>query len=159
MTLDEFKDRTNMPVEFIEAIEAVRAGWTEKQIALAIAWIESRLRKRYAVPFDAPQPEAFLAWVTRLVTFEAWQRRGYDPADLSMAQAAEDAKTARDEVKEAADSKDGLFDLPLRADTTAQGIRKGGPLVYSEQSPYVWTTRQGCRGRFEDDNDDGTYGP
>jgi len=53
------------------------------------------------------------------------------------------------ELKEAADSKDGLFDLPLRADTTATGVSKGGPRGYSEASPYTNLDRQRARRRNE----------
>jgi hypothetical protein len=53
-------------------------------------------------------------------------------------------------LKEAADAKDGLIDLPLRADTTASGISRGGPLAYTETSPYAWTDVQAETGRSED---------
>ena len=47
------------------------------------------------------------------------------------------------ELKEAADAEKGLFELPLRAtDTTGSAINAGGPMGYSEQSPYTWTDRQ-----------------
>lgn len=141
-----------MPAEFVDAIEAVRPGWTLMQLEMASRWVDARLAKRYAVPFTAPTPEVVLAWVTRLVTYEAWQRRGYDPADESMAQAAKDAESAKLDVKEAAESVDGLFELPLRADSSTTGVSRGFPRSYSERSPYVWTTLQGDAGHDEDFN-------
>jgi hypothetical protein len=155
--INAFKLRSNMPPEFVDALEATQAGWFAGKNESVSRWIDARLSKRYATPFTAPIPETVLVWATHLMTWEAWQRRGYDPADLSMQQAIEDAKTARDEVKEAADCADGLFELPLRADTTAPGIVKGGPFGYTEASPYVWTTKQRCAATDEDANGDGTY--
>jgi phage gp36-like protein len=151
-TLAQFKDRTNLPAEFVDAVEAARPGWIAVQLGLASAWIDARLSKRYAVPFAAPVPEIVLAWVTRIVTFEVWQRRGYDPADLSMERAAKDADDARAEVKEAADSNVGMFELPLRQDTSEVAVMRGGPFYYAESSPYVWADGQAETGRVEDGN-------
>ena len=53
-----------------------------------------------------------------------------------------EAERAREQMKEAADSEIGLYDLPLLNDVTTDGISKGGPLGYSEQSPYSWTDEQ-----------------
>ena len=157
LTLAEFKLRTVMPSEFVTAIESVEPGWTEMQLLQHSGWIDARLRKRYAVPFAAPVPETVLGWLARIVTFECWQRRGFDPADLSMDRAAKDADTARSEVLEAADSEKGLFDLPLRQDLPAtSGIVRNGPYVYTEASPYVWADQQVATGRTEDGNRRGT---
>lgn len=157
LTKSGFQDRTTMPPEFIDALDSARPGWLDTQLAMASRWIDARLGKRYAVPFAAPTPELVLTWCARLVTLECWQRRGYDPADESMTRAALDADTARAEVREAADSADGLFDLPLRADLPAtSGISRKGPLVYSEQSPYVWISGQRDVGSSEDGRGRGT---
>ncbi len=55
-------------------------------------------------------------------------------------------------MKEAADSAEGLFELPLRADLETSGVSKGGPLGYTEASPYRWTDRQADDGRNEDES-------
>lgn len=157
LTLLEFEDRTVLPVEYVAAIEASRPGWTLVQLEMSSRWVDARLRKRYAVPFQTPTPEIVLQWVTRLVTFECWQRRGYDPADPSMERAEKDADTARAEVLEAANGEVGLFDLPARQDLpSASGVVRSGPRVYSEASPYVGNTVQACDGRDEDSNGQGT---
>lgn len=157
LTMSEFQDRTTMPPEFITALDAARPGWIATQLTLASRWVDARLGKRYAVPFAVPVPDLVLGWVTRLVTFECWQRRGYDPADQSMVQAKQDADDAKAEVREAADSQDGLFDLPLRADIPGtSGISRKGPFSYSEQSPYVWISGQRATGTTEDGNGRGS---
>ena len=59
--------------------------------------------------------------------------------------------TAKDEIKEAADSVDGLFDLPLiMAGAATSAITSGGPMGSSSASPYRWTDDQFTRGNDED---------
>ena len=107
------------------------------------SYLNDRLSKRYAVPFASPVPTILKGWCTALVTLDLYSKLGFNPSskqdDEAIVQAAQ---RAREEIKEAADSKDGLFELPLRADTNERGISRGGPLAYSEASPYEWTDVQ-----------------
>ncbi len=143
LTLAAFKLRSLMPPEDVDRVEIVSPGFTAQQITSHQSWIESRLRKRYAIPFALPYPESALGWLTALVTLALYQRRGFNPSSAEnelIAKAAEDAKL---EIKEAADSNEGLYDLPIRADAPeTTGVSAGGPYGYSEASPYVWMDRQ-----------------
>jgi hypothetical protein len=57
--------------------------------------------------------------------------------------AKNDLDKVETELKEAADSKDGLLELPSRnTDVLGSAVNIAGPLGYSEQSPYTWTDRQ-----------------
>jgi hypothetical protein len=111
--------------------------------------IFGRLRKRYAVPFASPVPVIAISWLTHITTVDAFQKRGWNPSDAESKQILDAATEAFAEIKEAADSETGLFDLPLREDTTESGIVHGGPQVYSEASPYDWldTQAEAVRGR------------
>lgn len=115
------------------------------------AYIDSRLAKRYAVPFAAPYPEAVRQWCCDLVVERLLARRGGNPDSDLLEAATRAAELARTELREASDSETGLFDLPLRQATPAaeSGIAKGGPYVYSEASPYEWIDVQteAIRGR------------
>lgn len=143
MTLAEFQARSLMPSEDVDALEVARPGFIERRIAIHAGRIHGRLAKRYAVPFVAPVPEVVLGWLEAFVTFDAYQARGFNPRSEQDMLIAEAAKNAGAEIREAADSKDGLFDLPLREDTTGtSGVSVGGPLGYSEISPWRWTTVQ-----------------
>lgn len=155
---DAFANRTTMPVEFIDEIETASTGWVDTQLGLIEAKINARLRKRYAVPFASPVPDVVLDWQTAIVTHRCYLRRGVDPTDAQMVDVKAEADAAWAEVKEAADAQNGLFDLPLRQDTTDDGITKGAPLVYSESSPYVGFDVQADAGRNEDSNRGGTFG-
>ncbi len=149
---------TVMPAESVDAIEVVAPGWIDAQLEYWSKQIDSRLSKRYATPFAAPYPEAVTGWLARIVTVRCFLKRGVDPSDMQFDEYKADAAAAMEEIKEAADSNEGLFDLPLRADTTASGISRGGPFGYSEASPYVWTDGQAETGRNEDRNGGGSYG-
>lgn len=156
LTKAEFINITIMPVEFINAIEAKSPGFVDKQLEIYSALIDSRLVKRYGVPFQAPYPLMVTLWLTRIVTHQLWLRRGSDPNDEQYQDVKAAALSSYDELKEAADAQNGLFDLPLRADTNLSGVDRIGPFGYSEQSPYVWATRQATTGRDEDRNGRGS---
>lgn len=156
LTTPEFKSLTAMPSTRVDDLESVAAGYLSAQLTHWSSWIDSRLRKRYAAPFASPYPEAVKLWLAMIVTPICWIRIGVDPNDPQWASVTELEKSAKEQVLEAANSETGLFDLPLRQDTTDTGISKGGPLAYSEQSPYAWTDRQRETGRNEDAAGEGT---
>lgn len=158
LDLTAFRARTVMPGAFVDEIEADAAGWIAQQLATWSFAIDARLRKRYTVPFVTP-PETVLAWLTNIVTLRAWLRRGFDPQDPSMPVVTADHDRALEEIKEAANGQVGLFDLPLADAGDPSAITKGGPRLYSEQSPYVGFSRQAREAREEDRNGEGTtYG-
>jgi hypothetical protein len=157
LTQAQFQLYTLIPTEFIARVDQQYPGFIDGQLELQSAFIDSRLRKRYDAPFKAPYPLVLQSWLARLVTMSVWLRRGFSPTD-------EDARVYQDqynqtltEIKEAADSENGWFDIPLRQDTRATGVINASPHVYSEAGPYVWTSLQRRRGREEDENGGGTF--
>lgn len=133
------KTRTIMPALDFDALDT---GFVEARLAIGTSEINGRLRKRYAAPFASPVPEIVLGWLTAIVTPDLYLRRGWDPSSEQSASVIAEAARARAEMKEAADSVEGLFDLPLRENTTDEGISKGTPVVYAEASPYSWMDAQ-----------------
>jgi len=163
LNLAGFKDLTTIPASFVDEVEAREPGWVDKQLAHWGRWIDARLRKRYASPFAAhdaadPTPVVVQGWLSRIVTPKVWLKRGVDPSDLEFELVNADATAAQAEVLEAAKSDEGWFDLPLRTDEDASAIARGGPLSYSEQSPYVWADAQSLTGREEDAAGGGSFG-
>lgn len=153
-----FKALSTMSSAEVDELEAIAPGWLTAKLAARTRWMEARLRKRYAVPFAEPYPEAIQDWLARIVTLAAYLRRGVDPTDPQFAEIKADAEKAEEEIAEAAEAQDGLFDLPLKADSNGSGISKGAPYVYSERSPTLWTHIQSRRGREERRNGRGTDG-
>lgn len=158
LDLAGFKGLTLMPSSYVDELEVAEPGWLDKQLAYWSSWIDARLAKRYAAPFASPYPTAVTGWLARLVTLRAMLRRGLDANDAQFETYQGDHDSAKAEVEEAANSETGLFELPLRADTTTSGISRGGPLGYSEASPYVWTDVQREAGVREDVAGSGTGG-
>lgn len=156
LTPEQFRDETVMPAHKVDEIMLVSPNWLPRQLTKVSGWIDTRLRKRYAAPFVAPYPEAVIGWLTSIVTHLCYLRLGFDPNDAQAADVVAEATTAKAEVLEAADSEKGLFDLPLRADTTTTGIAKQGPQAYVEASPYVWANRQRSRARSDDERGGGS---
>lgn len=131
---DTYLDLTILPAEYIAEVDV---GWLNAQLAYWSAAIDARLRKRYAAPFAEPYPIVVTGWLARLVDVRVLLKRGVDATDAQFVDVSQSAKDALTEIKEAADAKDGLYDLPLRADTTATGIVAPTPGFYSELSPYT----------------------
>jgi phage gp36-like protein len=158
LTPAEFALYSTVPVEHTDALETVAPGWLAQQLETWSRQIDARLSKRYATPFTAPYPEVVKAWLARIVAVRVYLRRGVDATDLQFAEIQADGTRAFDEIKEAADSNVGLYDLPSVQGSTSSGVVRGGPFGYSEQSPYVWADGQARAGRSEDSNGSGSYG-
>ena len=142
LTFEQWRDRSVARKAEADALYASVPEFFTARLQFHTTWIDGRLRKRYAAPFDAPVPDIVLGWLEALFTLDFYLRRGFNPESKQDAIIEERAKTAKAEILEAADSETGLFDLPLRQDTTTTGIVKGGPLGSSEESPYAWTDQQ-----------------
>jgi len=151
-TLAEFRTATLMPGSFVDEVEQNDPGFVDRRLYLNSAKIDARLAKRYDAPFKQPAPAVVLEWLTSLVTYEVWLKRGIAATDQQAEQYKADRDNARGDIESAANSEVGLFDLPLRSNTDASGVTRGFPMGYSEQSPYTWMTQQEQRGREEDRN-------
>ncbi len=158
LTPTTFKARTIMPGADVDQLETVEAGWLAQTLTDTWDWILARLGKRYnRAAIDGSPPPIAVRWLAVIVTRLAYAKRGFNPTSEedkeSIIGAAVEAKA---EIKEAADSKEGLFELPLASAPNASAVSRGGPLGYSEQSPYVWQDAQVAAARNEDQNGSGS---
>jgi hypothetical protein len=157
LSLATFKAATVAADESVDEVEARYPGWIDNQLAIKSQWLDSRLRKRYLFPLTTtPYPLVVTDWLSRIVTEAMMRKRGIDPTDEQAATYIDDRKTAEAEVLEAANAEEGLFDLPLRADTSTTGIVAPVVLGYSEASPYVAFDIQAEAARREDAQGTGT---
>jgi hypothetical protein len=164
LDLAAFRLRSIMPPEDIDALELREQGWVTTKLEDWTDEINARCRKRYAVPFGeagsgkrVKVPPTVLRWLTVLATRDCYFARGSSPtSEQDKAAIVDAADKVEAEIKEAADSKDGLFDLPLNTDDMTSGITKGGPQAYNETSPYVWMDRQAEVGKADDDRGAGS---
>lgn len=96
-----------------------------------------------------PVPEVVLGWITMMVTHDVLRKRGLNPQDPVAQMLREDLERVELDLKEAADSQDGLWDLPASEDADS-AVTTGGPLGHSDKSPYGWQARQADRGSDQD---------
>lgn len=98
---------------------------------------------------DTPVPEVILAWLTTMVTVDLWMKRGTNPQDPGIAMQVDEKTRALARLKEAADGKDGLLDIPISEDLDS-AVTTGSVESYSEASPYTWMDREERCARSED---------
>lgn len=140
-----------MPRADVDLVESDEAGYIDVQLEDWSREIDDRLRKRYAVPFTSPPPRIILRWLTVIVTPAVYRKRGANPNDPTLELFEKDKADALAELREAADSQNGLFEIPLRDDEPqGSGVTKASPRAYTETSPYVWQDAQAEVGRQED---------
>jgi hypothetical protein len=105
----------------------------------------------------APIPEIVLGWLVAMLDVDCWEKRGINAAgDGQYQRAVDEMGAALSELKEAADSKEGLFELPTNDVAGDSAVTQGGPMFYSEQSPFVWMDQQRQTARSEDRAHTGT---
>jgi|GEM_PF-5538915 len=99
---------------------------------------------------STPVPEIALGWLVAILDLAVMRRRGYNAQDPAGVLYSEAAATAYAEIAQAANSNDGLFELPTNDAVGDSAINHGGPMAYSECSPFVSADQQEFYGRQED---------
>ncbi len=148
LTFATWKARSRLSSTDCDDIYAREQDKVDNSLADVTEWINSRLRKRY-VEAELPTNRTILAWCRDIVDLEVFILRGGNPSSAQDALYKERHDAAKAEILEAADAKEGKFDLPLKQDVTETGISKGGPLASSEASPWAWTDVQAAAVRDE----------
>jgi hypothetical protein len=156
LTLTTYRALSIVPSATIDRVEAREAGWIDLQLDHESTWIDAQLAKRYDAPFSEPYPKTIRLWLARIVDALVMDKGGHQPLDPQSARYYKAADDAKLEIAVAADAEKGHYELPLRADTAANGVTRGGPRSYTEASPYVGRDRQARIGMQEDRNRRGT---
>jgi Protein of unknown function (DUF1320) len=158
LTDSEFRLMTLLPVNVIDEVETRTAGWLTQQLTSVSSRIDARLTKRYDIPFVAPYPTTVQEWLTHIVSWRCYLKRGVNSLDSEAAEYKAQHDQALKEIEEAANSDIGLFELPRRQDQpNKSGVTRGGTRGYTEQSPYVSQDRIAQIGHNEDDQGGGTF--
>ncbi len=131
LTFAEYSVRSRIRASLI-----TQAGSAKVEVWLAerSSKIRARLVKRYAVDFTDPgaTTDVLLGWLGALVDLDVQEYVGGTPEGREDAWIVKRADAAEAEIKEAADSETGLFELPLRNTDPlgASAINKGAPIVH-----------------------------
>jgi hypothetical protein len=148
LTPEQFFELTLVPQDRLDALQARYPRFLEAQLEGKSGVIDSLLRKRYVAPFVAPYPEPVKQWLWRMLDPIVYLKIGVDASDEQISEIIADGQRVLVELKEAADAKEGLYDLPLRADTTTSGISKPTVLTQSDPTPYVGILTQAQRAGY-----------
>ena len=139
LTLAQYRSITTLDGSVVDLCTA-KGKDAQRWLDMASAHIRSRLVKRYAVDFvtPGPTPDKIIEWLVLLVDIPVCKCAGVTPEGRVDDWTREDEKRVNDELKEAADAENGMFELPLRnTDPTGNSaINKGGPLVASNNTIY-----------------------
>lgn len=165
--LDFVKAVGSMPAADIDILETAFPGTFDAIAGTVTRMFDAKLTKRYSTPFGLDSlgafdidrvPDVIKLNVCDVVIYYLWRKRGFNPGS---AQDEDAIIGARDRaitwLQEAADSQNGLIELPLRDTGVDQNaVVKAAPLSYTETSPFVWADRQREIGSGEDSNGRGS---
>lgn len=138
------KTGTGVIVPTGELFVQLTPNFVDTAIADRTEEIYDSLAKRYTVPFAAPVPSIVKRWCSALVDRDCFGKRGAQPSNTAEDEEIDKAADlALAQIKEAADSKDGLYDLPVRADSPGtSGIVGAAPMGQADVGPYDWIDDQ-----------------
>ncbi|MCC6557187.1 MAG: DUF1320 family protein [Polyangiaceae bacterium] len=140
ITIQDVKDLGTLPAEDIDDLEVRYPGLTLRIGTKISAHFDSKLAKRYATPFQQPYPDAIIDQVARVVAYRLTLKRGFNPSSEQDQLIKEEKDEALAWLSETADAQNGKVELPIRQATPPDvaAVNAGGPLGYSEASPYTW---------------------
>lgn len=143
LTFAEYKARSRLRESIVDTAGSAKV---EVWLSERSSKIRARLVKRYAVDFadPGPVPDVLLGWLGALVDRDVQEYVGGTPEGREDEWIVKRADQAEAEIKEAADSETGLFELPLRNTDPlgSSAIGKGGPLVESFATIQGWFDAQ-----------------
>ena len=122
-------------------LEAKWPGKLQDLCSAASGWVDSRIGKRYVRPVPNP-PDIMRKLTAWLVEPEAFMALGIRPSDEQWILVQKHFEFTHEQLKEIAEAKDGLYDLPLSANDSSSGIVEPQTLSSSEQSPFTWRHKQ-----------------
>jgi hypothetical protein len=132
LTLAEYRSITTIDGSIVDLCSA-KGKDVQRWLDLSSAHIRSRLVKRYAIDWsevaNQPTPDKIIQWLILLVDIPVCKCAGAIPEGRVDDWVREDEQKVEAEIKEAADSEGGLFELPLR-ETGPSAVSKGAPIVH-----------------------------
>lgn len=153
-TFAELKDASEFEPDQWDELTARRPATVAAWLGLTQSVIDDPLRLRYAVPFGVTPPSLTPDPALVPKTAKGWQVALMDAKFLRArrtpgAESAEDAdigateQRVLDAIAAAADQdRPAHPELPLRSDTSASGVSKGGPMMRSYNTPWGWIDDQ-----------------
>jgi hypothetical protein len=143
LTLAQYRAITTVDGSVVDLC-GTKGKSVQRWLDLSSAHIRSRLVKRYAIDWseveNQPVPDKIIQWLVLLVDIPVCKCTGATPEGRVDDWIREDETRVNDELKEAADAENGLFELPLR-ETGASAVHIGVPYVVAYQMPWDYQDR------------------
>lgn len=143
LTLVQYRAITTLDGSIVDLCVA-KGKDVQRWLDLSSAHIRSRLVKRYLIDWtevaNQPVPDKIIEWLILLVDIPVCKCTGAVPEGRVDDWVREDEKRVNDELKEAADADNGLFELPLR-ETGPSAVYIGVPHVVASQMPWDYYDR------------------
>ena len=133
---DQLMAEIDVQLEVAEGTNARFPVWLDE----VESEINDTLRKRYAIPFASPPPNAVKAWCRALLVEKyAIERVIPGSTETQDAGVYGQAKLARDAMQRAANANEPAHpELPLRADLpSSSGVTLGGTFVHEDTSAHA----------------------
>jgi hypothetical protein len=132
LTLAQYRAITTVDGSVVDLC-GTKGKSVQRWLDLSSAHIRARLVKRYAIDWseveNQPVPDKIIEWLILLVDIPVCKCAGATPEGRVDDWTREDEQRVNDELKEAADSETGLFELPLR-EPGASAATKGAPIIH-----------------------------
>jgi phage gp36-like protein len=136
----------SIPASVLAEFEAANPGRVAAMIVAISRLMDSYLFKRYATPFVAPVPEAVKFHGTQILSHQLRVIIGFDPGSAQDEQIVDARKAAFAWLEQAANSRDGLVELPLRepdpGKADAAGVSRHKARAFSYRSAIDWHREQ-----------------
>jgi len=140
LTLAAYRSITTLDGSIVDLC-AAKGKDVQRWLDMGSAHIRSRLEKRYAIDWteisNQPVPDKIIQWLVLLTDIPVCKSAGVTPEGRVDDWAREDETRTNDELKEAADAENGLFELPLR-ETGASAVHIGVPHVIDFLTPSTY---------------------
>lgn len=144
-TMQDVIDCGTLPAEDVHILEQKYPGIVLRVAARVSSTFDTRLIKRYTVPFNMPYPPALVDAVARVVAWRLLLIRSFNPGSEQDQLIKEEKDEAMAWLTEAADSEKGNVELPTKSGSTVSAVSAGTPYAYAEASPYMWCDVQRSR--------------
>lgn len=139
----------SVPGAVLAEFEEANPGRLAKMIEAISRLMDSYLFKRYATPFAEPVPEAVKFHGTQILSHQLRITIGFDPGSRQDEEIVNARVAAFAWLEAAANSRDGLVELPKRepvpGNPDAPGVARRKARAFSYLSPIDWHRAQKAR--------------
>ena len=165
LTESEFRQLSLIPREWVDDIaakyppEAGQKTWLLQQLELQASEVLAQLDTRYNTSrLASPYPMIIKKWISALVAADLVLLLWFQSNSSDVERYESRAQLARDQIKDAVNSKEGMWQLPLKEGDSTSKAQRSAVRYSSTTSPFLDMRVQRDRGKQEDNSGSPTTG-